>query len=397
MDRRALLGAAGARMDLTPIKAEFAPDSQTGAACALVKLGARGGEVSAMTVRGKLTRRARGLTRAAFVGVTLLTLTALVRAALPLDAPGPTGAWLVEQGLTPRFVEIAGLRVRYVRRGSGPLVLLLHTLATSIYTWREVMPALSADHDVVALDFPGFGASDQPPDLRAEIYPTVLAGFVAHLGARRVSVVGNGLGGTMAVILAAFRPDRVERLVLLNPTGYQMKLDEQPLALRVGATRRAMAWAERFNLRRPLVRLGLRQVFFDRDRLTDAQLEEYLAPLTRPGAMGSIQSLLATYPFSGAQFDALARRVRAPTLLVWGLDDAWMPRSHIARYAASIPDARAVLLEDCGHMPQEEQPRAVLAALHEFLDGDAADSRVGSATASRASLGHDRSAALDLN
>lgn len=310
----------------------------------------------------------RRVARAFLIAASVLALAVLVRAVVPFDAAGPTGAWLAAQGLTPRFAEVAGLRVRYVRQGSGPTVLLLHTLATSIYTWREVLPALSADHDVVALDFPGFGASDQPADLRAEIYPTVLAGFVAHLGVPRVSVVGNGLGGTMGVIFAAFRPDRVERLALLNPSGYQMKLDEQPLILRLGTTRRAMAWAERFNLRRPLVRLGLREVFFDHTRVTGEEIEEYVAPLTRPGAMGSIQSLLATYPFSSSQFDTLARRVRAPTLLVWGLQDAWMPRSHVERYAAAIPGTRTILLDGCGHLPQEENPQEVVAALRRFLD-----------------------------
>lgn len=301
----------------------------------------------------------------------LLGLSAVgVRAAFPWDAAGPTDAWLGAHGLTSRYAEVSGLRVRYVRRGSGPTVLLLHTLATSIYTWRDVLPSLAEDYDVVALDFPGFGASDQPLDLRAEIYPTVLAGLVARLGVPRVSVVGNGLGGTMGVIFAAFRPDRVERLALLNPTGFQMKLDEQPLVLRLGTTPQAMALAERFNLRRPLIRLGLWRVVADPARRQPQQIEEYVAPLTRPGAMTSIQSLLATYPLSAEQFTSLARRVRAPTLVMWGQRDPWMPQSHLARYTDAIPGTRTLLLPDCGHMPQEERPADVLAALRAFLGGN---------------------------
>jgi pimeloyl-ACP methyl ester carboxylesterase len=325
---------------------------------------AAAGRGEAVPRPGPATRRRRA---PALALAALLVLAALVREWMPSDAPVATGRWLAAQGLPARYVEVAGVRLRYVRRGSGPRVVLLHTLGSSIFTWRHVLPELSREHDVIALDFPGFGGSDQPVDLQAELYPSVLAGFVARLGGERVSVVGNGLGGAMAVIFAAFRPDRVERLALLNPTGYQMKLAEQPLLLRLGASPFGMALAERTGLRRTLITLGLRQVVFDRGRVTPAVVDEYVAPLLRPGAMSSIRSVMATYPFSADQFDALARRVRVPVLVVWGRDDRWMPTRHVARYLASMGGARAELLDRCGHLPQEERPGDVALLLLEFL------------------------------
>ncbi|HEY6552768.1 MAG TPA: alpha/beta fold hydrolase, partial [Vicinamibacteria bacterium] len=77
----------------------------------------------------------------------------------------PTGQWLTVAGLEPQFATIAGRRIRFVRKGAGPAVVLLHGFASSIYTWKDVLPLLAPDHDVVAVDLPGFGQSDCPPDL----------------------------------------------------------------------------------------------------------------------------------------------------------------------------------------------------------------------------------------
>src|SRR6185503_18171394 len=70
----------------------------------------------------------------------------------PEPAPGPVGAWMAAAGVTPRLATIGGLRVRYVRRGAGPPVVLLHGFASSLYTWKDVLPVLAASHDVVAVD-----------------------------------------------------------------------------------------------------------------------------------------------------------------------------------------------------------------------------------------------------
>src|SRR5262245_48131303 len=145
----------------------------------------------------------------------LVALFVLGLAVWPEPAPRPTGAWLDAAGLTPREVTIDGLRVRYVRAGSGPPLLLVHGILSSIYTWRDLLPLLAREHDVVALDLPGFGASDLPADLSGTSYPRVLLGLMDQLGLPRVSIVGHSLGGAVACLLAAERPERVERLALI--------------------------------------------------------------------------------------------------------------------------------------------------------------------------------------
>ncbi len=272
---------------------------------------------------------------------------------------------MAEAGLEPRFETIEGLRIRYVRKGAGQPLVLLHGIASSIFTWRDVLPGLAADRDVVALDLPGFGGSDQPRDLDAAVYPRVVAGLAQKLRLKRFALVGHSLGGAVAVLLSAEHPALLERLALIDPAGFNLLPRDWPALLRAAAA--TPAWLDRFPLPAPVLRMGLKQVFHDPKLLTAERLAEYLAPLRRPGALASARSMMASAAVTPAEFEALARRVSAPTLVLWGRNDRWIPLRYSERFAAALPRTRAVVLERCGHLPQEEKPVETLAVLREFL------------------------------
>ena len=300
------------------------------------------------------------------LGLGLLTLGVLAVLLRPERPPGPTGGWLSDAGLEPRFAILSGLRVRYVRAGSGPPVVLIHGLASSIFTWRDVLPALALRHEVVALDLPGFGGSDQPPDLEAELYPGLVVSLMDRLELDRASLVGNSLGGAVAVQVAVTAPDRVDRLALIDAAGFNLKPADRPWLLRAAASWPAGLLLEHPAIGRRLVLLALRQVFHDDTRATDERVNEYLAPLLRPGAIDSLRSLLASR-MDADGFAAVVPKVQAPTLVLWGREDAWIPVEHAERFVTAIPDARLVVLESCGHLPQEEHPEEVCELLLEFL------------------------------
>ncbi|HXB54418.1 MAG TPA: alpha/beta fold hydrolase [Vicinamibacteria bacterium] len=304
--------------------------------------------------------------RALFViGVVTAALIGLVlRGEAP---PGPTGAWLQNSGLTPRYETVEGLRVRYVRAGRGPAVVLLHGFASSIYTWKDVLPTLSEGHDVVALDLPGFGGSDLPADLSFELYPRVVRALLDRLGIARADLVGNSMGGALAVVLAATDPSRVGRLVLIDAAGFNLAARDRPFLIRVAGFRPMAALIDHLPVRRLLVGAALRQVFHDRALVTPERLEEYAAPMLRPGAPAATRSLLATLRLHPGAVAELAPRVQAPTLILWGRYDAWIPPPDADRFARAISGSRVVLLEDCGHLPQEERPAEVARLLVEFL------------------------------
>lgn len=281
----------------------------------------------------------------------------------PQAPPHPSGAWMQRAGVSPRLVQVGDLRIRYARRGSGPPVVLVHGFSSSMYTWSEVLPLLARQHDVVAVDLPGFGGSDIPRRFDEQATAELLSRVMDGLGVPRASLAGNSLGGALCAVTAARHPERVDRLVLLDSAGYNMAPADRPPMLRAIAVLPGGLldlWPQR-----PMMRLGLRQVFYDDSLVTEEKVEEYLAPMARPGARAAARSLLEAGEAFG--LPGVLRQVRAPTLVIWGAEDAWIPVRDADRFVRDIPGARKVILERCGHVSQEERPAEVARLIEEFL------------------------------
>lgn len=307
-----------------------------------------------------MKRETRGLGCLAAL-VLVLAVAWAVRSEPP---PGPVGGWMARAGVVPGFVDVDGVRVRYVRKGSGPAVVLIHGFASSIFTWKDVVPALALRHDVVALDLPGFGGSDIPHPLAGSMYPGIVFAVMDRLAIDRAAVVGNSLGGSVAVAMAAERPERVASLVLIDSAGFNFDTGDRPLLLRLIAAPGVGAALEKVPVRRRLVAAGLEQVFFDDTLVTAERVDEYSVPMSRPGAAQAAADLLTS---KSPPFAEVVRRVRAPALVIWGRDDTWIPAAHARRFTEAIPGSTAVLLESCGHVPQEEKPAEVSALIGGFL------------------------------
>ena len=294
------------------------------------------------------------------VGASLLLL------ALHDRPPVTPGAWLATASLEARHETVNGHRLRYVRAGSGPAVVLVHGFGSSLYTWKDVIPALAASHDVVALDLPGFGESDQPADLSFEDLPRAVLGLMDRLGIARAALVGNSMGGAAAALVAAESPDRVGALVLIDAAGFDLGPSERPRLVRF-AMSPAAAVIARLPGKRLVVEASLRQVFHDAAHVTPERVAEYLTPALRPGTFPAMQSLGASLAGRAAAVSEALPRIGAPTLVLWGDDDRWIPIAHADRFVAAIPGARKVVVAACGHVPQEEKPEEVARLLLAFL------------------------------
>jgi pimeloyl-ACP methyl ester carboxylesterase len=285
--------------------------------------------------------------------------------------PEGADAWMSGLGLEPREAQVkyAGrpLRVRYVRGGSGPPVLLLHGLASSIGTYRSVFSGLAKDHDTIALDFPGFGGSEIPGDESVSDLPGAVLSFLEGQGLGRTSIVGHSMGGAVAAWIAGTHPEVVDHLALVDAAGFNLRMEERPAILRFGA--RFGGLLDVLPVRRLFVTRALHQVYFDPGKVTEEEVAIYLAPLTRPGALRAVRGLLSLRPGAGEALHAAIEKVRAPTLVLWGREDRWVPAAQAESFARAIPGARVVLLDACGHMPQEEQPERTLEELRSFLKG----------------------------
>ena len=299
--------------------------------------------------------------RRAFVLLLVLGVAAFL---LPAEKVPPTGQWLSRIGLEPKTVRLGRFDVRYVRKGSGPSVILIHGLASSIYSWAGVIGPLSERFDVIALDLPGFGASTKAADLSFADYEPTLVALMDALAVPKAHFVGNSMGGAVSLLMAARERDRVDHVVILDSAGFNMAPRERPFLARLLANRTAGALAESLPVKRLLTRLFLKRLIQDETRITEERVNEYEAPFLSPGAVASARSLLLSRVDGG--FAADLSSIQARTLVVWGRFDPWLPLSQADRFVSEIKGARKVVLET-GHMPQEEKPAEVARLIGDFL------------------------------
>ncbi len=280
---------------------------------------------------------------------------------------GPTGGWLARAGLEPRFTQVDGLRLRYVRAGQGSPVLLLHGFSSSLYTWRDVLPGLARSHDVVALDFPGFGGSQIPADLSPERMRRAALGLARQLGLTRPAVVGHSMGGAVAAALSSDPELDPSRVAVIDAATFAMGPASRPRMVQLMSRPLVAGLVDLLPLRRLTTLVALREVFHDDGRVTRELVDEYVAPVRRPGFTAAMLSLLRANAAVEAEIPRRWAASRVPALVVWGRDDRWIPVEHAERHRAARPAVRVELLERCGHMPQEELPDATLRLLSEFL------------------------------
>jgi pimeloyl-ACP methyl ester carboxylesterase len=246
-------------------------------------------------------------------------------------------------------LEVRGARLRYLDGGGAPVgtrgaVLLLHGLGRDHRQWGDLAGELARSRRVIVPDLPGFGASAfEPARARAsfEQIAEVVLDLIAALSLGRVAIIGHGIGGAVGIVVAADRPEFVERLALVAPVCH----------------RRAQRWDER-ALRLPLLGPLLGRA------VLGARLAERHGLEGRPSpAFWSLLDACA----DPATIEARLPRVRAPALVVWGREDPVASAANGPRLARELGNARLEIL-DCGRFPEEERPSPFVALVRGFLD-----------------------------
>jgi pimeloyl-ACP methyl ester carboxylesterase len=270
-------------------------------------------------------------------------------------------------GDVTRDANVSGVRIRVAERGSGDPVILLHGLLFDSRTWTGVSRRLTDRFRLIAPDLPGFGQSEKPRQARfgydIAAYTETITDLYAGLDLGRAAVVGHGLGGAIALSLAAKRPELVSRLVLVDtmcyPTrvGLRERLASTPL---LGG----LVFKQLIG-RRAFSTLLDHSLFPSRSRLPRERLNDYYLAFNAPAARDSaLLALRETLDTSGLV--AHTRRIQTPTLIVWGRHDSLYPAAHGQRLAKEIPGAGFQLM-DTGHCPQEEAPDELGQVIRAFL------------------------------
>ena len=269
-------------------------------------------------------------------------------------SPIPTSTKLIMPG-TESWVRVMGARVRYYRLGDGPPVILLHGLGEAGVVWYGNMEPLARRHLVYALDLPGHGASDKPRWANSlERSAEFLVAFMEALGLERVSMVGNSVGGLLALVTALNYPQRVGHLVLEDSAGLGRELAWFLRWMSMPGLGEVLARPKREG-----VEWLFGKVFYDPSFGTEELVELLHQERRRPGNKGAMLRILRRgVTIAGVKrsfiFTGRLQELEVPTLVVWGREDSIFPVAHGERAAALAPQGRLVVFDRCGHWPHME-------------------------------------------
>lgn len=276
-------------------------------------------------------------------------------------------------------LDLNGVGMSYVDEGNGPPVVLLHGNPTWSFFYRNLIPALRAEHRVIAPDHVGCGRSDKPSRRH---YPYSLSRRVDDLTTLidklvpdgRVSLVVHDWGGMIGMAWATGHPERVDRLVVMNTAAFRLPKGKRlPWSLRLGrASIIGPALIRGFNLFcRGASRHGV-----VRQPLAPEVRDQFLAPYNSWANRIAVDRFVATIPLTDkdAGYDiliqteaGLAAFVDRPMLLAWGMQDFVFDGDYLAEWQRRFPQAQTLAIADAGHYLLEDAGNELIPQIVHFL------------------------------
>jgi pimeloyl-ACP methyl ester carboxylesterase len=260
------------------------------------------------------------------------------------------------------------MHVERYGHGGSP-ILLVHGFGTCAFLWREVGPELaSANRTAFAVDLFGYGESDRPFDAQFGI--AAQSDYLDHaLTALRLSkatIVGVDLGGAVAMHLAYSRPERVERLVLVNPIAFDEVPADDIKTLQRNTARFAIRVSRGLLGAAPLVRELLERSVAGPDKMPDRLVARYMAPYVGQEGLNHLLTLARAVDGED-MLDIELGQLDCPTLIVWGDQDRFLSPKMADRLADTIPGSRLVRLPGTGRLVPEEAPETLANMILEFV------------------------------
>ena len=288
------------------------------------------------------------------IALTILILILSLAALAPQVSAAQTSA-----ASTEKSVMIYGQKINYIDAGTGPVVILLHGLGGSGLNWAPNIAPLATKFRVIAPDQIGFGKSDKPfINYRIGTYVDFLEELRKQLKIERAALVGNSMGGWIAVAYAVAYPDRVERLILVDAAGFAPPKDFDLKTL--------------YGLN-PSTRAGIKaittKVFFNPLFSSDPFVDQALTLRVSAGDGYTISSLIQSIERREDFIDDQVKSIKQPTLIIWGRQDGLVPLSDAERFDREIPNSTLLVFDQCGHVPNFEKPAEFNATALKFLSG----------------------------
>ena len=293
------------------------------------------------------------------------------------QAVGFEGLFRLPNGRPPLLhiydVHVGRHRVSTLTMGKGPDVLLIHGLGGTRASLFETAADLSPRYRVHAIDLPGFGSSSKPATgaYNARWFAEIVLGLLDQLGISRAHIVGNSMGGRVAIEVGLQAPERVTALGLLCPGVAFVRRGFHPI---VRLMRPELGMLPH-TLHRSLIASQFWAMFHDRDRIdpdvASLMVEEFRRIYASRGAryafLSSARNIYLEAPFGRHGFYPRLAGLEPPALFVWGSHDPLIPPAFGRHVRQWLPSAEQVVMQDCGHVPQVEHPEECNRLLLDFF------------------------------
>lgn len=269
---------------------------------------------------------------------------------------------------TSKFLAVDDLVFHYQDQGTGPTLVLLHGVASSLHTWDGWVKRMAPHYRILRIDLPAHGLTG--PDPKRDRYNLQymvgkLDKFLNKLGVGKIYLAGNSLGGYIAWNYALQRPDRVNKLVLIDSAGYPQ---DMPFIMSMAAIP-GIGDIGRIMTPKFVVNSNVEAAYYDDEKATDEVKQRYFDLLMREGNRGALIDVFRTMKeqSNNPHLGDRVKELRIPVLLMWGEEDEWVPLTILERFRKDLPNAEVVIYEGVGHMPMEELPVQTARDAHSFF------------------------------
>ncbi len=268
---------------------------------------------------------------------------------------GKEGQNTMPNSITSHMLPVGSDQAAYLKAGRGPALVIVHGVGGHKEDWKSVMTALADTHTVYAIDMLGFGGSSRnAADLGMNAQANAVLTLLDREGVARADLIGNSVGGWATATFAAANPTRVNRLVLVDPAGFEAMFQGAPPVNLFPNSEAEMAKLLSFVLVRP-------------ETQTPEYAREAYARFQASGER-TIEARLGPALFGSARLEAVMPRITAPTLVIWGREDRLFPVALAPYITGLTPGAKLTIIDNASHFPQIDQPEAFIAAVRSFLD-----------------------------
>jgi len=252
-----------------------------------------------------------------------------------------------------KFVDIDGMNVHYRTEGSGSPVFLIHGTGSCLQTWDVWTDSLKKYHTIIRMDLPGFGLTGARPDnnYSIDMYAKFIDDFATTLNIDTFAIGGNSLGGQIAWYYAATYPEKISKLILVDPAGFYDLKKGGSLVFNMARKKWLAKWLGKLDTKFS-VNNTLREVYYDKSKISDKFKNMYYDMSMREGNREAFMTRVQS--IEKDQTKDLSK-LNMPTLILWGKEDLLIPINMLDSFTV-IPNAQKIVYEKVGHSPQEEIP-----------------------------------------